>query len=183
MDKKLTYLILDQNRIKIGESKHPEKRLLAYNTHNSNCKLIAYGSGVTEKHLHFLYKDKRIDKEWFDLDFNDVKNCLDLIKDDNFYFYYYGRRYGVSESVCIRNDVLLNKDTSITNMMLVLISMHYTHGNKMYFNQIDYGLVSMLLSLNEQTIKNILSKCVKLGYVERKNGYIYINEEIFCKKL
>lgn len=76
-----TYLMTDGVRYKIGCSISPEARLRVLRIGNLDIKLIASGPCVTEKHLHEVYKDKRIRGEWFSLSESDVKDIIYRLND------------------------------------------------------------------------------------------------------
>lgn len=97
------------NRLKIGYSKDPEKRLLAIQSPQSPFKLkLVYKELVAdcasfEKFLHDYYKDYRVFGEWFDipLEEGDVNECgyRFVVTPDN-------KRHwvkGASESIIIRS--------------------------------------------------------------------------------
>lgn len=80
---KLTYLITDGKLFKIGQSVNPRKRLLSIQNGNINAVLLFYGSGVSEKELHDKYAHKRVGREWFNLDVNDIDEIKLLFKQLN----------------------------------------------------------------------------------------------------
>ena len=64
--------MFDGTYFKIGESNNPMTRLLQLKTGNANIEMVCFGFGVSEKELHSLYSEKRIELEWFDLGMDDV---------------------------------------------------------------------------------------------------------------
>ena len=104
MKSSFVYLLCDvaSNLYKIGVSReNPYKRISQLQTGNGNeIHLISYHKTEypfkLEKHLHFVYGDKRKNGEWFKLDDDDVfkfeDNCLkyeEVIKSlaDNPFFF------------------------------------------------------------------------------------------------
>lgn len=77
-----TYLLFDGKLYKIGQSINPEKRLKNLRTGNTKVKIIAYGSGLTEKRLHEIFKNKRVSGEWFKLNNSDVCRIISLIRNE-----------------------------------------------------------------------------------------------------
>lgn len=73
---KQTYLAYDGINYKIGTSIDSEKRINNCKTANPNIELLAYGYGIREKALHNLYEEKRVDREWFNLDNKDVNYII-----------------------------------------------------------------------------------------------------------
>jgi len=71
--------MFDNSLYKIGRSNNPKKRLSNIKVGNIDISLVCYGLGVSEKKLHKLYSEKRVDGEWFDLSKNDVNNITHLI--------------------------------------------------------------------------------------------------------
>ena len=75
-----TYLIRANNLFKIGQSKCPTKRLKQLQTAcASKMKLVGFGTEITEKQLHLLYKNKKVSGEWFKLSQKDVQKILQLL--------------------------------------------------------------------------------------------------------
>src|SRR5690554_6198550 len=54
----LTYLMFDGRLYKIGKSTNPKGRLKQLQTGNISCKLLCYGTGVSEEYLHKYYSAK-----------------------------------------------------------------------------------------------------------------------------
>jgi len=77
------YLIKANKLYKIGKSKNPEQRVKQLKTANPEVRLIAYGSGTTEKELHRLFNANKIIGEWFKLSTNEVEKVIRLL--DNTY--------------------------------------------------------------------------------------------------
>lgn len=80
-NKKLTYLMYDGRLYKIGESVNPQKRLKTLKTANPFCELVCYGDGVSEKYLHKMFFQKRRNREWFELDDENLEKVKRLIKE------------------------------------------------------------------------------------------------------
>lgn len=80
---KLTYLMTDGKLFKIGQSVNPQKRLLSIQNGNINAVLLFYGSGVSEKELHNKYAHKRVGREWFNLNDNDIEEIKLLFEQLN----------------------------------------------------------------------------------------------------
>jgi len=78
-----TYIITDGVNFKLGKSLDPEKRLSQLRTANLNCKLIAYGIGISEKDLHTYFFNSKIKLEWFKLTKAQVFKAVDLIRGDD----------------------------------------------------------------------------------------------------
>ena len=77
---KQTYLAYDGINYKIGTSVNSESRISNCKTANPNIELLAFGYGVSEKELHTQYDEKRVDREWFDLEDVDVNYIITKIK-------------------------------------------------------------------------------------------------------
>lgn len=73
-----TYLVSDGQKHKIGRSKNPEQRVAALRTANPGCILVAKTQRVTERAMHVLFREKRLDREWFRLSPTDLDRVLAL---------------------------------------------------------------------------------------------------------
>ena len=84
--KEYVYLMKDRYRYKIGRTNNLEKRLRDFRVSNTNITLEHFietpNSGALETELHERYKDRRIEGEWFKLDFEDVDEIF-VIKPKN----------------------------------------------------------------------------------------------------
>lgn len=69
---KQTYLAYDGNYYKIGKSVNSKKRIENCKTSNPKIKLLGFGYGISESELHLRFKEKRVDREWFNLENNEV---------------------------------------------------------------------------------------------------------------
>ncbi len=77
---KQTYIAYDGINYKIGTSINSENRIKNCKTANPNIELIAFGYGISESKLHLEYSEKRVDREWFDLNELDVNYILKELK-------------------------------------------------------------------------------------------------------
>lgn len=75
-----TYLAFDGRLYKIGKSKNPKNRLKQLQTGNANCRMICYGTGVSEAYLHNYFKERRVKNEWFALSPKESNYAKKLIK-------------------------------------------------------------------------------------------------------
>lgn len=66
-----TYLLLSNNLIKIGKTKHHKNRMSSYKTHNPGFKQILILDGNYENELHATFANKLVQGEWFNLDMSD----------------------------------------------------------------------------------------------------------------
>jgi hypothetical protein len=73
----------DGRHYKIGQSKNPTQRLKILQAGNPELKIIACGKAISEAKLHKFYKDKRIEREFFDLSGEDIANIINLINDES----------------------------------------------------------------------------------------------------
>ena len=64
---------------KIGESENPKKRLKQLRTGNTTIELVAYGDKVSEKYLHQLLFNSRVELEWFKLSDEKLEQAVRLI--------------------------------------------------------------------------------------------------------
>lgn len=74
-----TYLLTDGKRYKIGCTKNIKNRLSSLRTANIDIELVCYGDNVSEKMMHGLFKEKRVDREWFELNEKDVNDVRSLM--------------------------------------------------------------------------------------------------------
>jgi hypothetical protein len=80
-----TYVIYDKlsKLYKIGKTKNIIKRFSTLSTSNLNLELTLLINGDEEKFLHKIYENKIIEKEWFNLNHQDILDledfCLDRI--------------------------------------------------------------------------------------------------------
>ena len=74
-----TYLIEANGIYKIGKTKDIKTRLSAIQNANPFAELICYSDKVKESHLHVIFKDNRIKREWFQLDNDDLNRCIDML--------------------------------------------------------------------------------------------------------
>ena len=83
------YLIRVDNLFKIGRTKNPKQRLTQLKTANiliTNYCIVfllksQYKSSEIENLLHILYKKRKINREWFELDLEDLENMKIFMKD------------------------------------------------------------------------------------------------------
>ena len=76
----MTYIIRDKlsKLYKIGQCSNFKKRFSTLSTSNLNLELVFLLQYITEKDLHKSFKSKRISREWFDLDQEDLLGILEL---------------------------------------------------------------------------------------------------------
>ena len=75
------YLISDSNNYKIGSTHNLEQRLTQLQTANPNKLIIiesirSFNYKKLEKLLHYRFKSKRVNGEWFNLTENEVANFI-----------------------------------------------------------------------------------------------------------
>lgn len=77
--KRSTYIMFnnDTNLFKIGMSYSPEKRVDALQEIYPGIELLAVCDFNVENEIHKDYVDNRMKKEFFRLDFNQIKNIID----------------------------------------------------------------------------------------------------------
>jgi hypothetical protein len=75
-----TYLIFDGQKYKVGRSKDPEERLKGLKTANPSCQLVMKTKKISEKLIHTIYREKRLDREWFYFDDNDLFRLKELFE-------------------------------------------------------------------------------------------------------
>lgn len=77
---KQCYLVGDcmTGLVKIGKTSNIKKRLTTMRTSNLNLKLLFVLPYDLEGELHLLFKDKRVEREWFKLENEDIKGILEL---------------------------------------------------------------------------------------------------------
>lgn len=75
-----TYIIYDNlsKLFKIGKSKNLKKRLQTLSTGNLNLEIVYIIVGDKEKFLQRFYYNKKVSKEWFNLNINDLKDLKDF---------------------------------------------------------------------------------------------------------
>lgn len=78
MNELMTYVMTDGDLFKIGKSINPKARLSQLRSGNPKLTMVFFGTGVTEKQLHKMYKKKRVTLEWFNLDMEDVAEIRSL---------------------------------------------------------------------------------------------------------
>jgi hypothetical protein len=82
-DGEYVYLMLNKRNdyMKIGKSKRPTFREKTLQADEPDVELITYWkvSSLLEKHLHKKFELKRQRGEWFDLDFNDLKQIKEFM--------------------------------------------------------------------------------------------------------
>ena len=120
----MVYFITDGHYTKIGKANNPELRLLELQTGNAkrlSIKIKIDGGNEIERKLHKLFHRKRINGEWFLLDFN--YNKEDIIEFLSLNFSKENKHVGVVAKLKIdknKNDVLKsifklnNKNIEIT---------------------------------------------------------------------
>jgi predicted metal-binding protein len=76
----ICYIIRDKsnNLFKIGRCTDFKKRFSTLSTSNLYLESLFILNYVTESYLHKTYKSKRISKEWFKLDKQDLLDILEL---------------------------------------------------------------------------------------------------------
>lgn len=77
---KQCYLVGDcmTGLVKIGKTSNMKKRLTTMRTSNLNLTLLFVLPYDLEGELHLLFKDKRIEREWFKLTFDDMRGVIEL---------------------------------------------------------------------------------------------------------
>jgi hypothetical protein len=70
----------DGEYFKIGKSVNPQKRYKQLITGNAKLVLIDYSDKVRESELHKLYRNHRVQNEWFNLTEDHVKDILDMFQ-------------------------------------------------------------------------------------------------------
>lgn len=75
-----TYVIYDKLSClcKIGKTKNLKSRIATLGTANLNLELLVAIPYDMEKELHTLFKDKKVNKEWYKLDEFDVNGILEI---------------------------------------------------------------------------------------------------------
>lgn len=73
-----TYLITDGKAYKIGRAKDPNKRLHQLKIANPRLVLVCVIDRDVERHLHNMFRDKSLLREWFSLSGNDVNYIKSL---------------------------------------------------------------------------------------------------------
>jgi hypothetical protein len=75
-----TYLIFDKlsKLTKIGKTKDLKSRLSTLSTGNLNLEIVLFSKGDFENECHVLFKDKKVDKEWFNLSLEDVEGIEEI---------------------------------------------------------------------------------------------------------
>jgi hypothetical protein len=76
----MTYVIFDSvtGLFKIGKTKNMRKRFSTLSTSNLNLHIVLQLQHVSEDLLHTLFKDKRVKKEWFRLNLQDIEDIKEI---------------------------------------------------------------------------------------------------------
>ena len=76
----ITYVIFDSvtGLFKIGKTKDMRKRFSTLSTSNLNLHIVLQLHYVSEDLLHTLFKDKRVKKEWFKLNLQDIEDIKEV---------------------------------------------------------------------------------------------------------
>lgn len=76
-----TYLIYDtlSGLTKVGKTRNVKSRLSTLSTGNLNLNLLLSTEGDFEKEFHTLFKDKKVEKEWFKLSHDDIEAVEEIV--------------------------------------------------------------------------------------------------------
>lgn len=185
----MIYLIQSDNFLKIGFTNDLKARMNAYNTHNPKFKLINSKEGTTEdeKTLHNKFKHLKSKTEWFVFSeeiIDGFNNYIPINKNLNRgdYIQVYLEDMSGLMQISSKNEILIlmwlwkfsvyvdENQTGIGNMISL---------NKTLLNKISYET-----SIQEQSIRNMISSLKKKNLLLTKDGergVYYLNPVYFFK--